>query len=86
MTTDNEFEKWYNRMFLNSEVSTKRQSDCEDAWQAAKQQPLKRLSDVQVEIIATDDKFWEANGFSAHKLKWDDFANAIMDEMQEINK
>lgn len=51
-----------------------------------RQQPLKRLDDKQVELIATNDMFWEANGFSAPKLKWDEFANAIMDAMQEINK
>lgn len=68
----------------------------ENVWQAAiefsnseaskMRQPLKRLSDEQVELIATNDMFWEANGFSSPKLKWDEFANAIMDAMQEINK
>lgn len=80
MTQANEeFEKWWGAGHRETLAYEK----AKEAWQAAKQQPLKRLDEDRIDEIF--NSYSDEQGYVAID-DWHLLTNAIMDAMQEINK
>ena len=91
--TNNEaFEKWVTKSIVSKKLKEfsldKRQDGTYrseftrakyEAWQAARQQPLKRLSEGKIAVIAHESRFQITGSYTQ-------FANAIMDEIERINR
>lgn len=83
--TDKAFEKWFEKEFGETYYPTEA---IKLAWQVAKQQPLKRLDNKKLEGMIFEYTAFNVNiQEDAATVKFiKNFANAIMDEMERINK